>query len=506
MNDFFSILQSDPPSRIKTRSMGLKLIVVCGLALFMTIPAFFVSGLVDDRTQRAADVVQEISTHVGGQQTFLGPTLAIPYVIPPQSPAETAKRGIYLVFPAQASAQVKTATEERRRSLFKVPVFQADLKLDAAFDLAGVPAALPQGAQLDWSRAELVVGVSDARGALADATLTADGKTSTLVPAAISQDISIGGDQSQHLKLTLFGASAADLAKPDAKFNVTSALSSPAHNGSPCWPMARPPTSPSRGIGRARDSMAASCPATDTISGSGFTARVVRALHCPRRARRRARKTPSPASTQPLLGVSFVEVADPYQSVNRSLKYVLLFVGLIFLSYFVFEVSRPASAFIRRSTSWWASRRSSSICSCSRCAERIGFDWGFLLAGAATVMLLSTNAGWIFASRVQGCEGVRHLYSALRADLYAAAAGRQRAAGRRNCQLPCGGSLRCTSRAPSTGTVRSQHRVAANRRHHLQCRRAPHRAPQTRSPASQPRDDVGLRRCRSLLRRQPDKL
>src|SRR6202008_772423 len=98
-------------------SMGLKLIVVCGLALLMVIPSFFVGGLVDDRTRSQAAVVREISTHVGGPQTFLGPTLAIPYMVPPSSPSEPAKHGIYLVFPAQASALVKTATEERHRSL-----------------------------------------------------------------------------------------------------------------------------------------------------------------------------------------------------------------------------------------------------------------------------------------------------------------------------------------------------------------------------------------------------
>ena len=97
-----SILQSS--LRMKSRSMGVKLIVVCGLALLMTIPAFFVGALVEDRTQRAADVIREISSHVGGQQTFLGPTLAIPYNIPPQSPADHAKHGMYLVFPARASA------------------------------------------------------------------------------------------------------------------------------------------------------------------------------------------------------------------------------------------------------------------------------------------------------------------------------------------------------------------------------------------------------------------
>lgn len=34
-------------------------------------------------------------------------------------------------------------------------------------------------------------------------------------------------------------------------------------------------------------------------------------------------------------------------------------------------------------------------------SERIGFSYGFLLAGAATVILLSLNAGWIFGSRMQ---------------------------------------------------------------------------------------------------------
>jgi inner membrane protein len=39
-------------------------------------------------------------------------------------------------------------------------------------------------------------------------------------------------------------------------------------------------------------------------------------------------------------------------------------------------------------------------------AERIGFDFGFLFAGAATVALLSVNAGWVFASRLQGLRAL----------------------------------------------------------------------------------------------------
>src|ERR1017187_7857541 len=221
MNDY-SLSQSGAQIRIDSRSMGVKLIVVCGLAVSMTIPAFFVGGLVEDRTRRAADVVRQISGYAGGEQTFLGPTVAIPYSIPPQSAANSSGGDTYLVFPTVGSAVLKTVTEERRRSLFKVPVFQADLRLDAEFDLTGGPAAAPQGAELDWSRAEIVVGVSDARGALADAMLTADGRTTALVPAATASEITSAGDRSGHGKLALLGANVETLLKPDARFNVTS--------------------------------------------------------------------------------------------------------------------------------------------------------------------------------------------------------------------------------------------------------------------------------------------
>jgi len=395
--DPFSSLQASFQSG--SRSMGVKLIVVCGLALLMTIPALFVFGLIGERTRRAQDVTREISAYVGGQQTFLGPTLAIPYTVPPQSKDDAPTHGVYLVFPARASAQVKTATRERRRSLFKVPVFEANLTLGSAFDLTGVPAAAPPGAVLDWSRAELVVGVSDARGALADARLTAGGKTTTLAPATTSENISIGADQNQQTRLALFGAPAGDLAKPGAHFNATALLhfsgaqrlavlaygKSTSLTLSGDWP------NPSFDGGF--------LPITRNVWSRGFTAQ----WSVPFIARGVAAEGPSGAITglgATALGVSFVELVDPYQSVSRSLKYVPLFLGLVFLSYFLFEVTsrkrvHPAQYILVGIAQLVFYLLLLSL------AERIGFDLGFLVAGAATVALLAANAGWIFASRLQ---------------------------------------------------------------------------------------------------------
>lgn len=401
--------------RMKSRSMGVKLIVVCGLALLMTIPAFFVGALVEDRTQRAAEVIREISSHVGGQQTFLGPTLVIPYNIPPQSPADHAKHGMYLVFPAHASAAINTATEERRRSLFKVPVFQADVKLDAAFDLRGVPTTAPQGAELDWSRAEIIVGVSDARGALADAALTADGKTSILVPAENTSNLSIGGDQSEHLKLTLFGTRVEGLAKPNAQFNVTSALRFSGAQRIAVLAYGKTTHLSAQGDWPSPGFDGGFLPVNRTVSSNGFTAEWL-VPFIARGVRAEGQGDTITGLDATALGVSFIEVADPYQSVNRSLKYALLFLGLLFLSYFVFEVTTGKRVHPAQYVLVGIAQIIFYLLLLSL-AERIGFDAGFLLAGAATVVLLSANAAWVFSSRVQGVRALA-IFALLYALIY----------------------------------------------------------------------------------------
>jgi inner membrane protein len=403
VNDF-SMLQSSSRALFRSSSMGVKLIVVSAMALLMTIPGFFVGGLVDDRTKRAEDVVKEISSHVGGPQTFLGPTLAIPYSIPPRSLADSAKYGTYLVFPAQATAALRTTTEERHRSLFRVPVFQANLKLDANFDLSGVPADAPQGAELDWSRAEIIVGVSDPRGALADATLTTESKTVTLVPSEVADNITFGEDQSQHVKLTLFGAKAGGFVKANSQLQTTSTLRFSGAERISVLAYGKTTHLTAQGDWRNPGFDGGIPPVQRNISRQGFTAE----WSVPFIARGVRAEGPSDSITgldTTALGMSFIEVADPYQSVNRSLKYVLLFLGLLFLSYFIFEATTGKRVHPAQYVLVGIAQIIFYLLLLSF-AERIGFDYGFMLAGTATVILLSANAGWIFSSRLQGARAL----------------------------------------------------------------------------------------------------
>jgi len=397
-----SELQSNLKVKMNSKSMGLKLIVVCALALLMMIPALFVYSLVAERTQRATEVTDEISGLVGGRQSFLGPTLVIPYRVPlPEVKGATVvsatlDHGVYIVFPVLAEATVKTHTEERHRSLFKVPVFQAELSLNATFDLTGVPSAAPSGAVLDWNRAEIVVGVSDARGAQADATMSINAKMVTLVPAENGDEIS----QDDRHGLTFFSISAGEAAQPNAHFKVTSSLHFSGAQRIAVMAYGKTTHLSMEGDWPNPSFDGGFLPVNRSISPQGFTGEWL-VPFIARGVRPEGRSNLISGLDANALGVTFVELADPYQSVNRSLKYALLFLGLLFLSYFVFEVTTGKRVHPAQYLLVGVAQIIFYLLLLSF-AERIGFDWGFLLAGAATVILLSANAGWIFCSRLQG--------------------------------------------------------------------------------------------------------
>ena len=399
MSDF-STLQNAVQGRFKSLSMGFKLIVVCGLALMMTIPALFVFALVSERKDRADEVTREVSRNVGGKQTFLGPTLAIPYDIPAQSANDHARHGTYFVFPAQGIATLKTNTEERHRSLFRVPVFKSEVRMDAAFDLTDVPSTAPPGAVLDWDRAEIVIGVTDPRGALADALLTVDGKTKVMTPAHTPDHIPVAYEYSQPVNLTLFGAKAPQNVRPGVQFNSTATLRFSGAQRIAVLAFGKTTHVSAQGDWPSPGFDGAFLPIEHEITKSGYTAEwsvpfIARGV----RAEGLAEHISGLQATD--IGITFVEVADPYQSVNRSLKYLPLFMGLVFLSYFIFEVTsgkrvHPAQYILVGFAQTIFYLLLLSL------AERIGFDFGFLAAGGATVILLSVNAGWVFVSRAHG--------------------------------------------------------------------------------------------------------
>jgi inner membrane protein len=387
--------------------MGLKLLLVCGLALVMSVPALFVFMLLNDRTHRAEEVTREVGGLMGGPQTFLGPVLAIPYTTPPAKAGDASQHGVFVVFPTDGEAEISSHSEVRQRSLFKVPVYQADLAFKAAFDLTGVAARAPQGASLDWNRAEFLVGASDARGAQADVVFTAAGKRLEIAPAATLSDSDVGtiknpaaDGPTATASLQFFGAGAAGVAVPDSRFEATAKLKFSGAERMAVLAFAKTTRVTARGDWPNPSFDGGFLPTKRSITSKGFSA----TWNVPFIARGIPAQVDSPALSklgQGALGVSFVEPANPYQSVARSLKYALMFVGLVFLAYFLFETTQKRRVHAAQYVLIGLAQVVFYLLLLSL-AERVGFDLGFLAAAGATVGLISAYAGWVFESRRQG--------------------------------------------------------------------------------------------------------
>lgn len=406
------------------RSMGLKLLLVCGLALLMAIPAFSVFLVILDRTNRAEHVVQEISDLVGGPQAFTGPILAVPYVIPPPAkPADGADArpitGTYVIFPKTGDGTAKIhADDKKSRGLFKATTWTADIALSAKFDLTDVGGQAPRGAQLDWSRAEILVGATDARGAQSDITLAVDGKTEQMGPGLNLSRSSLMDSSGVNYRSRLaaggqtqvfFGAPAGDIAQPGKIFTAKASLKfagaqrlallafaeSTTFHAESNW------TSPSYDGGFLPTHHSPDGDGPDAkASADGFNAD----WSVPYIARGVAGEGTEDILEQlgpTSLGVTFIEKANPYQAVSRSLKYAIMFIGLVFLAYFLFETVQKKRVHPAQYVLIGLAQVIFYLLLLS-IAERIGFDLGFLIAATATVSLISAYAGWVFNSRKQG--------------------------------------------------------------------------------------------------------
>jgi inner membrane protein len=412
-----SIDRAAVSARVPSRSMGLKLLLVCALALLMAIPALFVSGVLGERTGRAREVAADISQTVGGAQTFMGPVLSVPYAMPGAPILDvngdiTGRRpdehGVYVVFPVEAKARVKVDTEVRRRSLFRVPVYTARIEFDGRFDLGNLVGA-PYGAAVDWSHAEMLVGVSDPRGAKSDIVLTAAGKTAALAPAVTMGDQNLAGQQDRNGvespgraggKMRFFGAPAGGIASPDARFAAHATMTFSGAQRLAVLANGKTTTIAATSDWNDPSFDGAYLPTRRSVTDRGFSAQWT----VPFIARGVAAGGTHDLLTalgRTAVGVTFVQPANPYKSVERALKYAPMFIGLVFLSYFVFETLSRKRMHAAQYVLVGLAQAIFYLLLLS-IAEQLGFDAGFAIAAGATVGLISLYAGWVFESARQG--------------------------------------------------------------------------------------------------------
>ena len=129
------------------------------------------------------------------------------------------------------------------------------------------------------------------------------------------------------------------------------------------------------------------------------------------------------------MAVRFMREVSPYQSVERALKYAAMFVGFVFLAWFLFEVTSGARAHPAQYVLVGLAQTIFYILLLAF-AERVGFDGAFLIAAMMTVALTSFYAMSVFRSRTYGLRALGILsgiyaliYVLMRAESQALLAG-----------------------------------------------------------------------------------
>jgi len=129
---------------------------------------------------------------------------------------------------------------------------------------------------------------------------------------------------------------------------------------------------------------------------------------------------------QTVLGV---RLADSFRSIHRSLHYITLFLGLVFLTYFLFEVLTGKRVHPAQYVLVGIAQTIFYLLLLSL-AEHLGFDASYLIAGGFTVALFAVNTEWVFGSRKLALRSLAvftslyvFIYVLLRVEAYALLVG-----------------------------------------------------------------------------------
>jgi inner membrane protein len=174
-------------SSIRSSQM-LRLLSVGLLALLLQIPIAMIGGLVAERQERRQAAVTEVSSKWGNVQSIIGPALIVPYTY---RWTEASASGLQITrtetrnaifLPQQLRIRGSIHSELRHRGIFSIPVYKVGLTLEGEFTRPSFSELGLEPAAVAWERAQLAIGISDARAIQQETAVTWNGKPVSFLP------------------------------------------------------------------------------------------------------------------------------------------------------------------------------------------------------------------------------------------------------------------------------------------------------------------------------------
>lgn len=405
-----------------------KIALIGLVALLLQIPVEMIRGLVTERRQTRDGVIAEIARGSSDAQRIAGPVLYLPWtrrIVETTTTTDESGRvrsaskektehGQVAFLPDTLAIEGRIDLQEKHRSLYKAHLYTLHAVLHGTFKLPPGLDVPNSNGTLVFGRPRLVLGIQDTRGIRDDVQLDWNGTRPALQPGGVEaaglpngihavldplgpQETKAPLAYDFRIAFSVVGTERLDIVPIGASTQVTLASK---------WPH---PSFAGRIL-----------PDADSrISGDGFAAswrtshfaNNLAQLH-----RRCVQSRQCDAFNQHTLAVSFMQPVDLYQTVERSVKYGFLFIGLTFAAFFVFEVLQRLAIHPVQYALVGIALAIFFLLLISL-SEHLGFALAYAIAASACVALIAYYVGHVLRSPRRGA-GFGAVLAALYGLLY----------------------------------------------------------------------------------------
>lgn len=309
-------------------SYSVKMIIISGLAILLLIPSFFIQEIIAERIELSEQVKTELYSQWGGQQVIAGPVLNVPFTCKEQkenSQGIIERHGIAHFLPETLKTEGILKPEIRYRGIYKVVVYESQLKMKGSFMQPDVSLLEVPGGVYNWEGAYFTIGVSDMRGIKNLPELKINNQNHKVEPGVADTDLFQSG-------ITI-KAGSADLTKP-LDFEIDLVLNGSADLS--VEPLGKTSEVAIKSNWAQPSFTGGFLPEKREVTKDGFSAQWL-VTHLNRNFPQQwvDRKFNTHEAS---LGVELLIPIDHYQKAMRSVKYAILFIALNFIIFIFIEM------------------------------------------------------------------------------------------------------------------------------------------------------------------------
>ncbi len=369
----------------RSTSTTTKLAIIFALVIIMLIPQLSIMDLIRERSGYKQQVQHVIANQWGGQQQIMGPILAIPYY--EQKPDNSLEKHYAYFLPDELKANSNIEVEELEKSIYKIPVFSSTSNFAFSFSSPDMSNWDIDEKNILWDHAILMFNVGDPKGILDNPALTLNSGSKKFEPGQPSRIFSKGGMYT-NLKASEYRSGFTGKINFNIKgsqgFHIIPVGKETSYSITSNWPHPN-----FQGFNEGFS------PVYREVKGSGFSASW-KATKFNAGLAYRWRDGYFEHRGQ-YMGVEFVQVADHYTKSERSIKYMVLVIGLIFLSFLVSELINK----MRIHPFQYILVGSAIVVFyvlLLAIAEYVGYNTAYLISATASIILISIYCLSIFGS------------------------------------------------------------------------------------------------------------